>query len=579
MLTTLRLKNFRKFSRQTIHIEPLTLLVGGNNAGKSTVIEALRLVSLVTNRVAGLKFSPPTDWLPDDESWGVSPSLRGFEFRLTRHIFHRYNDPPAEIEAHFASGARVKVSIGPDEAIFGTVRDPSGAEVLTRRDLKGWSLPRIGVQPQVAPLEVDEQILKERTVVEGLDSSLSPRHFRNQLDLLHEYWDEFCRLSNETWQGLQIRELRTEMTDRGMRYALDVRVDDFVGEVAMMGHGLQMWLQLMWFLVRAAEDDIVILDEPDVFMHPDLQRRLIRYLRRRSQQLIVATHSVEMLADVEPKHVVALRTQKGGRTKTENLAQVQKVVEELGGVHNLPLARLQGWGRFVFIEGKDFGILDRLEEAENPGSLEPFGQIPHETAQGWGDWQQIIGAAIRLRQQFGNSFVVYAVYDSDYRTPKVLAARRREASKLGICLHIWGRKEIENYLLVPSAVGRCIAESSERAPTPEEIAEVMEEFAVGMRETTVDALMDAAVHSEKGVEPSTLRSRVSKRVDSSWSTFDGKMARVPGKKMCSEVSRWSKEAFGVSISRKALALALEPGELDAEARQVLTAISRGEPFP
>ena len=501
MLTELRLKNFRKFSKQTIPLEPLTLLVGGNNSGKSTVIEALRLVSLVTNRVAGLKFAPPPDWLAENESWGVSPSLRGFEFRLTRHIFHRYNDPPATIEARFDSGARVKVSIGPDEAIFGTVRDPEGAEVLTRKDLKGWTLPRIGVQPQVAPLEVDEQILKERTVVEGLDSSLSPRHFRNQLDLLQDHWEEFCRLSEETWHRLQIRELRTEMIDGGMRYALDVRVDDFVGEVAMMGHGLQMWLQLMWFLVRAGDDDIVVLDEPDVFMHPDLQRRLIRYLRRRNQQLLVATHSVEMLADVEPRHVVALRGQKGGGTKTENLADVQKVVEELGGVHNLPLARLQGWGRFVFIEGKDFGILDRLEEAANPGSLEPFGQVPHETAQGWGDWQQVIGATTRLRHQFGSSFLVYAIYDSDYRTPKVLAARRGEAAKHGIQLHIWGRKEIENYLLVPSAVARCIAESAEGAPSSDEVSEVMEGFAEKIREATVDSLMDGAVHSKKEWRP------------------------------------------------------------------------------
>jgi hypothetical protein len=105
MLTEVRLSNFRKVSKQTIPLEPLTLLVGGNNAGKSTVIEALRLVSLVTKRVAGLKFAPPPDWLAENESWGVSPSLRGFEFRLTRHIFHRYNDPPATIEARFDSGA------------------------------------------------------------------------------------------------------------------------------------------------------------------------------------------------------------------------------------------------------------------------------------------------------------------------------------------------------------------------------------------------------------------------------------------------------------------------------------------
>lgn len=48
--------------------------------------------------------------------------------------------------------------------------------------------------------------------------------------------------------------------------------------------------------------------------------------------------------------------------------------------------------------------------------------------------------------------------------------------------------------------------------------------------------------------------------------------------MVSEMSRWSNETFGVSISRKALALALKPEELDEEVRGVLAAIAGQEPF-
>jgi hypothetical protein len=35
-----------------------------------------------------------------------------------------------------------------------------------------------------------------------------------------------------------------------------------------------MWLQTIWFLTRAKDHETVILDEPDVYMHADLQRRL-----------------------------------------------------------------------------------------------------------------------------------------------------------------------------------------------------------------------------------------------------------------------------------------------------------------
>ena len=42
---------------------------------------------------------------------------------------------------------------------------------------------------------------------------------------------------------------------------LHVRNEEFVGEVAKMGHGLQMWLQTMWFLTRARDASTLILDE------------------------------------------------------------------------------------------------------------------------------------------------------------------------------------------------------------------------------------------------------------------------------------------------------------------------------
>jgi AAA domain, putative AbiEii toxin, Type IV TA system len=303
------------------------------------VIEAIRLVSLVTNRLGGLNFEPAPDWLIDagESGWGVSPSLRGFEFRLARHIFHRYAEPPAVIEAVFEAGYSITVYVGPDEDVFAVVRGPDSEPVVSRKDVRGWNLPRVGVQPQVGPVEDTELLLKERTVRQGLDSSLSPRHFRNQLVFMPDLFEEFCSLAQETWPGLQIREFNWEQAGEGKGLELMVRVDDFVGEVALMGHGLQMWLQLMWFLVRARDDHVVVLDEPDVFMHPDLQRRLIRFLRRRNQQVVIATHSVEMLSDVDPDEVVGLTPQKGLGRRSRSLRDLQLIVEEIGGVHNLSI--------------------------------------------------------------------------------------------------------------------------------------------------------------------------------------------------------------------------------------------------
>ncbi len=87
---------------------------------------------------------------------------------------------------------------------------------------------------------------------------------------------------------------------------LEVRNEDFVGEIGLMGHGLQMWLQTMWFLALSKDAQTVILDEPDVYMHPDLQRRIIRFLRNRHPQCIITTHSVEILSEVRPEEILVV---------------------------------------------------------------------------------------------------------------------------------------------------------------------------------------------------------------------------------------------------------------------------------
>jgi hypothetical protein len=133
--------------------------------------------------------------------------------------------------------------------------------------------------PQVAPLSREEKLLSSDYVRRNLFSSLAPLHFRNQLYLLKEHLVAFRTLAEESWPGLQVRDLTTTgaITDRSLR--LMVRDESYVAEVGTMGHGLQMWLQTMWFLSRMPEGATVILDEPDVYMHPDLQRRLIRHVR------------------------------------------------------------------------------------------------------------------------------------------------------------------------------------------------------------------------------------------------------------------------------------------------------------
>src|SRR3954447_10492362 len=200
MLTGLKISNFRKFDRYEVEFGARNLLVGPNNAGKSTLTEALRLVSIVVNRFGRLNFDAPPEWLDGIEaSRGVTPSLRGLDFELGRETFHHYGDPPAIVEGRFSGGTTATIYVGAGAEVFAVVRDAGGTAITSKGQARLFDQPRIGIQPQVGPLARIERPLAERYVKGSLDSTLAPSHFRNQLRLLSDYFDPFRSAAERTW--------------------------------------------------------------------------------------------------------------------------------------------------------------------------------------------------------------------------------------------------------------------------------------------------------------------------------------------------------------------------------------------
>jgi energy-coupling factor transporter ATP-binding protein EcfA2 len=102
MLSTLHLQNFRGFSDHRLRLRPLAVVVGQNNAGKSTLIEALRTVAEILPRLSRGRWVEPT---PLFRRLGVTASgvlleLPGAVRAAT--VFHRYGSAPAVLDAAFA---------------------------------------------------------------------------------------------------------------------------------------------------------------------------------------------------------------------------------------------------------------------------------------------------------------------------------------------------------------------------------------------------------------------------------------------------------------------------------------------
>lgn len=559
----------------------MTVVVGRNNAGKSTVVEALRLVALVVSRYQNLGFHLAPDWTTAGRgSFGVRPSLRNMEITF-QGMFHRYADPPGIITAEFEDGESVTVYIADEERFHAVIRDHRGRIIRSKGAAADIDLPSVNILPQVGPVQKREVILSSDYVRAAVSSSLAPLHFRNQLIVFGESFPRFCEMVEETWPGVAIQELIYESRNPGTQIFLEVRNEDFVGEVSLMGHGLQMWLQTMWFLALAENSETVILDEPDVYMHPDLQRRIIRFLRDRHRQCIITTHSVEILSEVQADEILIVDKRRPASRFAASIPAVQRLIESVGSAHNISLTRLWHARKFILVEGKDIGFLKAFQDTLFPESQSPIDAMPSMPIGGWGGWNYAVGSAMLLQNAVGESIITYCVLDSDYHTPEEVAQRKGQAKDRNVQLHIWSRKEIENYLLSAQLIYRVIEASLARrttGPTAKEIHQKMVLIASSLSTDVHDGLATEILARDRKLTLATANKRARERIEATEARDGNILALVPGKTAISRISEWSQNEFGVSITPIKLAREIRVSELPREVQNVVSAIERLEPF-
>lgn len=577
MINELKLQNFRCFSDHTILFKRTSIVIGRNNAGKSTMVEALRLISIVASRYKSLTYHKPINLyeIPKREV-GVSPSLKGYEFNF-QSVFHRYSDPPAIITALFDNDISIKIYIISEDTIHAVIYDSEGNIIKSRAEANRINIPQVEIMPQVAPLSRQEVILTDDYVKGAASSHLAPLHFRNQLRVLDNNFDAFKEMAETTWPTLQVTPLICERAYLGDPIYLNIRDEDFVAEIGAMGHGLQMWLQTMWFLARSQRASTVILDEPDVYMHPDLQRRLIRFIKNKYPQLIVATHSVEIMSEVDVDEILVIDKRQSRSRYAGTLPAVQKLIEHIGSVHNINLAKLWNSHRCILVEGKDIKLLSEVHNILYPESTDSLASLPNMPIGGWGGWNYAIGSSMLLKNAGGQAIRVYCILDSDYHTEEECKKRMEEAKRAGVLLHIWDKKEIENYYLNPVVIQRAIQSRisrNKKVPSIDQVKRKLETIVDELKEIVFDAISTEILARNRALGAGGANKKAREQINKAWKSFEAKLKIIPGKEAFARLSSWSQDEFNVSINASLVVRNMKLSEIPEEFADVVDAVEK-----
>lgn len=576
MLKQIRLQNYKCYKDHTINFKNTTIATGINNAGKSTFIEALRLISLVTSRYRNITYRIPPEWVGLNQKYRlIKPSISSIELDLEK-VFYRHNNPPAIITATFTNNSQVCIYIGSMEEVYALIINSDGSIVTSKSQAMNSDIETINVLPQITPLQKNENIIRDETIKYNLSSKRMSANFRNQLYLYRDSAEyiKFLYSVENTWTGLRVHKLYSENGE----LFLHLRDNDFIEEISVMGHGVQMWLQTMWFLSRVSTDSIIVLDEPDVYMHPDLQRKLIRMLKNTYKQTIIATHSIEIISEVQPKDILIIDRKKDESVFVDSIPELQVVLNSIGSVHNIALSRLERYKKYLYIEGDDMEILKPIYNTLYPDTNLPIDNIPFAATGGWGSWDVKMKDANRLLE-IEKIYKIYFIYDRDYHTQIDIDERKRiaEAKNLNIC--IWNMKELENYLIVPSAIARyirCQIFGEVDKPTTEEIKLLIDNICEGLKQNTYDCLIEETMNRNRRMGYKVIKNKVNSFFEPQWESFEGKITLVSGKSLISLLSESCQKQYEVSFGTATLASALQYNEIHSDIKRTLIAIENNE---
>ncbi|QKL02126.1 AAA family ATPase [Pseudomonas sp. NY5710] len=357
----LKIENFRGVKSADLWFEGHTLLVGGNNVGKSTICEALDLV-LSPDRLS--RFPPVqefdfynAEYLEADGATPIKIRVEVMLVDLSGEIErtcgahtelwnvqeHRLLEPgeadmanPPEVvrclrietqaiynpeEDEFEANTFFTYSPSLDEGelqpvrkpvkrLFGflylrTLRTGSRALSLERGSLLDLILRLQGVRTGLW----EKSIKRLRELNPPIDSDATD--LRPVLDSIEERLTQYISVGG-AGQATQlfVSQLTREHLRKTMSFFLSITADQKPVPFQHVGTGTlnTLVLALLSFIAEVKKDNVIFaMEEPEIALPPHTQRRIAKYLLEETTQCFVTSHSPYVIERFDPSQIIILR--------------------------------------------------------------------------------------------------------------------------------------------------------------------------------------------------------------------------------------------------------------------------------
>jgi predicted ATP-dependent endonuclease of OLD family len=287
--------------------------------------------------------------------------------------------------------------------------------------------------------------------------------------------------------GVKIDAFQGEREPRRGEQIAELDVDDFL--VEMNGSGIREALRLL-LDVEFDQPTILLVEEPELHLHPALETSMMRYLKRISGkgQVFISTHSTNFLDTAEMENVYLISKLKPDSTQAQllNFEEAQIYLpKELG----IRLSSLFMYDRLVFVEGASDEDIIR-EWASTLGvnlSQVNVGFIPMGGVRNFTHFATAFTIDFLTRRQVKLWFLMDRDEKNDDEVQRLIGSFGNKAQVV-----ILERRELENYLICPRAILAFIKEKWEVSgvkgslPTEADIFQTIDEVAEQLKQLAID---------------------------------------------------------------------------------------------
>lgn len=249
--------------------------------------------------------------------------------------------------------------------------------------------------------------------------------------------------------GVDIDVFQATQTSQREEPEAELDVDQFL--VQVNGAGIREALRLI-LDYELNHPDILLVEEPEIHLHPALETSMMRYLKAIGQhcQIFITTHSTNFLDAAEMRNVYLASIKS---STTLQLISVEEAEESIPRELGIRLSSLFMFDRLIFVEGptdedvfRELASTLKINFAQAGVGFVPMGGVRNFTHFATEATMNFLS-----KRRVGLFFIL----DRDEREE---AEIQKLTAKLGdnARLKVLAKRELENYLLHPRAVARFI---------------------------------------------------------------------------------------------------------------------------